>query len=83
MLASNCYRFVMTKIHELAFGGILDGAVDIAISNRLRVLQSMPANVIEMPHHAQDCTAVLTMAGVRFINDVEIMSCGVLQMDVE
>lgn len=58
-----CTRFVMTKIHPLAFGGRLDGAVDGSISARLRALQFLTADDLNVAVHARDDT-VLGLAQV-------------------
>ena len=56
-------RFVMTKIHPLAFGGKLDGAADGSISARLRALQFLTADDLNVATHARDDT-VLALAQV-------------------
>ncbi|CAN0248718.1 unnamed protein product [Ascophyllum nodosum] len=54
-------RFVMTKIHPLAFGRMLNGAVDGSISARLRALQFLNYDDLGIVSHARNHT-VLALA---------------------
>ncbi|CAM9784987.1 unnamed protein product [Scytosiphon promiscuus] len=54
-------RFVMSKIHPLAFGGKLNGVVDASISARLRKLQFLTPHDLNVGSYARDET-VLNLA---------------------
>ncbi|CBJ32067.1 conserved unknown protein [Ectocarpus siliculosus] len=54
-------RFVMSKIHPLAFGSKLDGAVDASISARLQSLQFLTPHDLNVSVYAREET-VLTLA---------------------
>lgn len=62
-------RFVMTKIHPMAFGRKLNGAVDASISSRLRALQFLTPDDLGVVEHARD-DKVLGLAQVRWFQAV-------------
>lgn len=59
----------MTKIHPLAFGRKLNGAVDASISSRLRALQFLTPDHLGVVAHARD-DKVLGLAQVRWFEAV-------------
>lgn len=59
----------MTKIHPIAFGRKLNGAVDASISSRLRALQFLTPDDLGVVEHARG-DEVLRLAQVRWFQAV-------------
>lgn len=62
----------MTKIHPLAFGGKLNGAADAATSSRLRELQFLTPDDLNVGVNARD-DAVLALAQVCPVGIIRLL----------
>ncbi|CAN0237421.1 unnamed protein product, partial [Discosporangium mesarthrocarpum] len=56
-------RYVMTKIHQVALGGQLDGAADTAVAQRLSSLQFLTPDDLDVGPRVRD-QAMLSLAQV-------------------